>query len=108
MDFYTGKPDRPIEHYGVVSHSYQEANVFQEIGLKRFTQAATNLARSLRGDVAQQSDEDALQVIEQLILQKNSNANVVYDMKFSIAYAPVAGAPCMITKIYASYGCYKD
>lgn len=53
MDFYTGKPDRPIEHYGIVSHTLQ-------------TQYGIGFMEGLLSGesvVEQQSDQEALQKI---------------------------------------------
>lgn len=102
MDFYTGKPDRPIEHYGIVSYTFYQSP-FGEGFIKTLRGLLSKVS-----NVAQQSDEEALQSIGQLVVSKNVNTNVIYDMQFSTAYAPVSDGSFIITKIYASYGRYKD
>lgn len=100
MDFYTGKPDRPIEHYGVVSHIFQ-------------TQYGVGFIKSweslFKGEsvVEQQSDMEALQTIAQLVLEGQPNANVIYEMRISIAYVPVSEGSAIVAMIYASCGRYK-
>lgn len=101
MDFYTGKPDRPIEHYGIVSYTFQTSHA---VGIvKAFTKVFGNTTV-----MEQQSDEEALQAIEQLVLEQKSIANVIYDMNISITHIPAQNSFCIVTKIYASYGRYKD
>lgn len=40
MDFYTGNPDRPIEHYGIVSYTFQTSHA---VGIvKAFTKVFGN------------------------------------------------------------------
>ncbi|CAI3938540.1 hypothetical protein [Commensalibacter communis] len=101
MDFYTGKPDRAIKHYGVIHYTYQTS---QAAG---FAKVFTNMLRYTT-DIEQQSDEDALLAIENLVLEKQSNANVIYDMNVSMVHIPIQGSYCIITKIFASYGAYQD
>lgn len=103
MDFYTGKPDRPIEHYGIVSYTCQQRH-FDDVSVKELNELFKNRVKRFEF----QSDEEAFQSIELLVLGKNQKANVIYDMKFSTAYVPVIDGSCIITKNYASYGCYKD
>lgn len=101
MDFYTGKPDRSIEHYGVVSHTFQT-----QYGVG-FIKAWESLFKG-ESVVEQQSDMEALQTIAQLVLDGNQDANVVYDMRISTAYVPVSEGSAIVTTIYASCGRYKD
>ncbi|MDI2112923.1 hypothetical protein [Commensalibacter nepenthis] len=101
MDFYTGKPDRAIKHFGIIHYTYETS---QAVGLMK---AITNAFR-YETDVKQQSDEDALLAIENLVLERKPNANVVYDMNVSMVHIPIQGSYCIITKIFASYGAYQD
>ncbi|EHD13578.1 hypothetical protein CIN_17700 [Commensalibacter intestini A911] len=103
MDFYTGKPDRPIEHYGIVSYTFQQLPF-----MEKASGALKELFKNKVKKVEPQSDEEAMQSIKLLVLEKNSKTNVIYDMKISTIYVPAFYAYCMITKIYASYGRYKD
>ncbi|CAI3938606.1 unnamed protein product [Commensalibacter communis] len=101
MDFYTGKPDRAINHYGIIHYTYETS---QAVGLMK---AITNVFK-YETDAKQQSDEDALLAIEKLVLEKQSNTNVIYDMNVSMVHIPIQGSYCIITKIFASYGAYQD
>lgn len=101
VDFYTGKPDRPIEHYGIVSYTFQTSQAVSVV------KAITNVLR-FTTDIEQHSDEEALLAIERLVLIKNSNADIIYDMNISMVHIPIQGSYSIVTKIYASYGCYKD
>lgn len=101
MDFYTGRPDRSIEHYGIISYTFQTQHG------KGFIKAWEGLF-SGGSAVEQQSDEQALQTIAQLVLERQPNANVIYEMRVSTAYVPVSDGSAIVTTIYASYGYYKD